>query len=308
MDCVNPMLAVKVGDKYKFVGAARSSAPDRKYLFDTTGQKFTVLPCGQCYACRLNKSRDWATRCVLESKMHKQNCFITLTYDDEHLPRDLSLHKEDFVKFIKRLRKNTGAKIRFYMAGEYGSQFSRPHFHACLFGYRPDDLQLWSVRQGIKLYRSLTIEKAWQFRGFVTVGDVTFESAAYVARYVMKKITGDRAEEHYQGREPEYNNMSRMPGIGTPFFERYGEDIYNKDFVVIRDGIKCKPPRFFDSIYDKYYGEGAFDDIVKPDRIAKSVKNFNRNLEEFTLRRISTRARVKELKGRQLKRGLEEMI
>ena len=141
MDCINPMLAVRVGDKYKFVGAVNQQK-ERKYWFDTSGDKFTILPCGQCYACRLNKSRDWATRCVLEAKMHDKNCFITLTYNDDNLPQDLSLHKEDFVKFMKRLRKNTGEKIRFYMAGEYGSLYQRPHYHACLFGYRPDDLQL----------------------------------------------------------------------------------------------------------------------------------------------------------------------
>lgn len=307
MDCVNPMLAVRVGDKYKFVGAVKNQK-DRKYWFDTTGEKFILLPCGQCYACRLNKSKDWATRCVLEAKMHDKNCFVTLTYNDEHLPKDLSLQKDDFVKFMKRLRKNTGEKIRFYMAGEYGSLYQRPHYHACLFGYRPDDLQLYTIRNGINLYTSATLEKAWQYRGFVTVGDVTYESAAYVARYVMKKITGDKAEEYYNGREPDYNNMSRMPGIGTAFFEKYGEDIYNKDFVVIRNGIKCKPPRFFDNIYDRYYGEGAFDECVKDNRIVKSVKNFNQNLDEFTLKRIVTRARVKELKGRQLKRVLDDNI
>ena len=103
MDCQNPMLAVRVGDKYRFVGSANdSAAKNRKYLFDTTG-KFIVLPCGQCMACRLNKSRDWATRCVLEAKMHDQNCFITLTYDDNHLPPDYGLHKEDLQNFWKRI-------------------------------------------------------------------------------------------------------------------------------------------------------------------------------------------------------------
>ena len=146
MDCLNPMLAVKVGDQYKFVGAVKgSSSESRKYLYDSSG-KFVVLPCGQCYACRIAKSREWASRCVMESKLHKENCFITLTYNDEHLPSDLSLQKDDFTKFIKRLRKNTGDKIRYYACGEYGDLYQRPHFHACLFGYRPDDLVLFSVR------------------------------------------------------------------------------------------------------------------------------------------------------------------
>lgn len=309
MDCQNPMLAVKVGDKYRFVGVANdSSAKNRKYLYDTTG-KFIVLPCGQCMACRLNKSRDWATRCVLEAKMHKQNCFITLTYDDNHLPPDYGLHKEDLQNFWKRLRKNTGAKLRYYAAGEYGDLYSRPHYHACIFGWRPDDLQLYTIRNGVNLYTSVTLLQAWQGRGFVTVGDVTFESAAYVARYVTKKITGDKAAEHYCGREPEYNVMSRRPGIGATFLERYGEDIYGKDFVVIRDQIKCKPPRYFDNIYDQYYGDGAFEEFVRPRRIQRGVKSFNQHLDEYTLDRIVNRARFKELRYKtKFTRCLDEVM
>ena len=242
MDCMNPMYAVKIGDKFRFVGAVNgTSQAKRKYLYDTTGN-FIILPCGQCIACRLNKSRDWATRCVLEAKMHEQNCFITLTYSEENCPPDMSLQKRDFTNFIKRLRFNTGKKIRYYAAGEYGDLYSRPHYHACIFGWKPDDLVLYTVRNGVNLYLSETLLKAWQYQGYVTVGDVTFESAAYVARYVTKKITGDRAEEHYCGRQPEYTVMSRRPGIGAKFFERYSTDIYGKDFLVIRDQIKFLIP------------------------------------------------------------------
>lgn len=309
MDCMNPMYAVKIGDKFRFVGAVNgTSQAKRKYLYDTTGN-FIILPCGQCMACRLNKSRDWATRCVLESQMHEDNCFITLTYDDAHLPKDYGLQKKDFTNFIKRLRKNTGAKIRYYAAGEYGDLYSRPHYHACLFGWKPDDLVLYSVRNGVNLYLSDTLLKAWQYQGYVTVGDVTFESAAYVARYVTKKITGDRAEEHYCGRQPEYTVMSRRPGIGAKFFERYSTDIYGKDFLVIRDQIKCKPPRYFDRIYDQYYGDGSFEFDVQSRRIERGIRNFNNNLDEFSLSRIVNRARFKELRYKQkFKRSLDEVI
>lgn len=308
MDCVNPMLAVKVGDQYRFVGSVKNSVvANRKYLFDSVG-RFIILPCGQCYACRIAKSREWAARCVMEAKLHKENCFITLTYNDEHLPSDMSLQKDDFTKFIKRLRKNTGEKIRYYACGEYGELYHRPHFHACLFGYRPDDLELFSVRSGVSLYRSLTLEKAWQFRGFVTVGEVTYESAAYVARYVLKKVTGLASGEHYGDRQPEYTVMSRRPGIAAEFFEKYSEDIYNKDFIVLRDKMKLKPPRFFDRIYDNYYGEGSFENTVKPDRIARGIKNFNQNLDEYSLKRIVNRAYFTEVKGRRLKRSFEELI
>lgn len=303
--CINPMYAIKLGDKYKFVSAVTDSClKDSKYLFSTVG-KYKILPCGQCYQCRLERSRDWACRCILEAQMHKENCFVTLTYDDAHLPSDYGLQKMDLTNFFKRLRKNTGAKLRYFACGEYGDLYSRPHYHICIFGYRPDDLQLIAQNRGVNLYTSQEILKAWQGRGFVSIGDVTFESAAYVARYVMKKVTGDRAEEHYQGREPEYVVMSRRPGIAASWFEKYSEDVYPNDYLVVRNNIKCKPPRYFDSLYDVYYGEGAIESI-KAEREVKSIRKFNRNLDEFTLSRMITKARVCQLKGKQLKRTLDE--
>ena len=123
MDCLYPQIAFwdEFQGKYVFGGSVHlnKTLRNRKHLFDTTGKRFVLLPCGQCIACRLNKSRDWATRCVLEAKMHDHNCFITLTYSEENCPHDGSLQKADFTNFIKRLRKNTGAKIRYYAAGDY---------------------------------------------------------------------------------------------------------------------------------------------------------------------------------------------
>lgn len=312
MDCQNPMLAVRDSSgQYRFVGAVNgSSSASRKYLFSGSGQ-YVVIPCGQCVACRLNKSREWATRCVLESKMHEDNCFITLTYDDAHLPKDYGLCKKHFTDFMKRLRKNTGCKIRYYAAGEYGDLYSRPHYHACLFGWKPDDLFLYCERNGVKLFLSETLSKAWQYQGYVTVGEVTFESAAYVARYVMKKITGSKADDHYCGRQPEYTVMSRRPGIGASFFEKYSTDIYGKDFIVIRDQIKCKPPKYFDRIYDSYYGEGSFEVDVKSKRLVKSIMAFQNTLDkgEYSLQRIVNRGRSKELKfKKKFRRCLDEVI
>ena len=198
------------------------------------------VPCGRCIGCRLERSRQWAVRCVHEAQLHKDNCFITLTYSPENVPKDSSLHLEHFQKFMKRLRKyiftevqkvnflismmsvDTGRVIgyvpsqgvRFFHCGEYGELLSRPHYHACLFGFDFSDKVLWSTRGGVRLYRSKVLEKLWTF-GFSTIGDVTFESAAYVARYCTKKITGDEADKHYNGRSPEYVTMSRRPCIVT---------------------------------------------------------------------------------------------
>ena len=155
------------------------------------------LPCGQCIGCRLQRSREWAARCVFEASRHEHNSFITLTYAPECLPEDGSLHYEHFQKFIKRLRKRLwryedDLKVRFFMCGEYGEQFSRPHYHAIIFGYDFPDKVFWSRNNGYPLYRSRMLEELWPF-GYCTVGDVTFESAAYVARYTGTRLAPAQA-------------------------------------------------------------------------------------------------------------------
>lgn len=206
------------------------------------------IPCGQCIGCRLERSRQWAVRCVHEASLYPRNCFITLTYDDSHLP-GISLVPRDYVLFMKRLRKRFGSGIRFFHCGEYGSLNLRPHHHAILFNFDFEDKVLWSVRSGVRLHRSAALESLWPY-GFSTIGDVTFESAAYVARYVLKKVTGSDAQDHYKGRVTEYVTMSRKPGIAYDWFRRYSSDIYPNDYVVIRGGVKCKPPRYYDNLYD----------------------------------------------------------
>lgn len=293
--------------KYKFIGAVASMKGNDFLLHDTTG-KYKYLPCGQCIACRVNRSKDWATRCVLEARCHDENCFITLTYNDENLPQDMSLHKDDFQKFMKRLRKKLskeGIKISFYMCGEYGELYERPHYHACIFGYRPKDLEVWSFRSGVTLYRSALLEKLWPF-GFVTVGDVTYQSAAYVARYVVKKYTGEKAEEFYGERLPPYTNMSLKPAVGQSYFERYSEEIYNRDFVIISGNIKAKIPRYYDKIYDRYYGDESFDFLQGQRRELSGNLRFKRIPIEYTLKRVIDRALVKEVKANRLKRSYVE--
>jgi hypothetical protein len=209
------------------------------------------IPCGQCMQCRLNRCRQWAIRCVHEAMMWDHNQFVTLTYNQEHISRCLngSLNKGDFVAFMKALRKECGNGIRFFHCGEYGDSGDRPHHHVCLFNLDLRDRTLWTIRQGVPLYRSATIEKCWTY-GFSSVGNVTWDSAAYVSRYVTKKITGPAAQEHYGGRIPEYCTMSRACGIGRPYVEAFGGDIYPRDEVVIK-GLTLKPPKYYDYLYDK---------------------------------------------------------
>lgn len=233
-------------------------------IFDSLqyiGYEPIQLPCGKCIGCRLERSRQWALRCLHEASLYEKNCFITLTFDDKHLDPGNSLVKKDFVNFMKRLRDKYGSGIRFFHCGEYGTLRERPHHHACLFNFDFPDKELWSIRQGVSLYRSASLEELWHHQGFCTVGDVTFESAAYVARYILKKINGEMAREHYAvwdedgsylcQKEPEYITMSRRPGIAHDWFEKYSSDVFPHDYCVVKNGLKCKPPRYYDNLYDR---------------------------------------------------------
>lgn len=220
-----------------------------------------TVPCGQCIGCRLERSRQWAIRCSHEAQLHSRNCFITLTYRDEDLPSDRSLHVDHFQKFMKRLRKRFGDGIRFYHCGEYGERFMRPHYHACLFNFDFDDKKLWKVSNGNRLYVSKALEELWPF-GFSTIGEVTFESAAYVARYIMKKVTGSSSDAHYErvdpdtgqvfNLKPEYTTMSRRPGIGKGWYSQFGQFVRDHDFVVV-NSKKVKPPRYYDRQFEIDY-------------------------------------------------------
>lgn len=213
------------------------------------------LPCGQCITCRLAKAQAWATRAVHEAQMHERNCFITLTYDDEHLPEDGSLDVRDWQLFAKRLRKKVGP-FRFLHCGEYGDNTHRPHYHALLFGLDfHRDRKPWNYHgSSSQLWISDTLESTWG-QGFTSIGPLTEQSAAYVARYTVKKATGPGGAERYRridlttGEEfyvrPDYATMSRRPGIGSSWLEKYHRDVYPSDQVV-HNGRKLRPPEFYD--------------------------------------------------------------
>lgn len=208
------------------------------------------LPCGQCIGCRLERSRQWAVRCMHEASLYPENSFLTLTYDQEHLPKDNSLHVDHFQLFMKRLRKMYAQKkIRYYHCGEYGEKLSRPHYHALLFNHDFEDKRLFTVREGNRLYTSDILSGLWP-QGYSVIGAVTFESAAYVARYILKKVTGEKAEQHYGTLRPEYTTMSRRPGIASEWFEKYRTDVYSADRVIVR-GVSTRPPRYYDNLLNK---------------------------------------------------------
>lgn len=257
-------------------------------------KKEVWVPCGRCIACRLERSRQWAARCMAEASLHTFNCFITLTYNYESAEKRLKMKSEvtgediyslrvekdkkgrwidDFQLFMKRLRKdlwkNEKIKIRFFHCGEYGERFERPHHHACIFGYWPIDAKPWRGKSDSQLYTSNILSSIWGF-GNVYFGEVTFESAAYVARYVTKKINGEMQESWYEGRFPEYVSASLRPGIGADWYRQYKGDL-SQDSMMIRPGIFARPPKFFDKLLEK---EDKNELIKRKDeRMKKALEN-----------------------------------
>jgi len=264
-----------------------------------------TLPCGQCIGCKLDRSLMWAIRCVHESQLHSQNSFITLTYAPEQLPSDGSLVKYHFQDFMKRLRFSfKHQKIKYYMCGEYGEKFTRPHYHACLFGIDFPDKEILQEKEGILLYSSTTLDKLWS-HGHTSIGDVTFETAAYCARYIQKKITGQNAEQHYYRTcehtmnlipvQPEYSHMSN--GIGKEFMYKYQSDLYPSDFAIYKNR-KIKLPRYYDELYDKKSENLEAIKLARKQRARKQLK-------ENTPERLAVREKFKTLQLKRLTRSYE---
>lgn len=241
------------------------------------------LPCGKCIGCRLDQSRQWAVRCVNEASLHDDNCFLTLTYEDEYLPNGASLDRRDFQLFMKRLRKEIAPKkIRYYGCGEYGEEqdplvptkIGRPHFHAIIFGYDFDDKEIHSVNhQDDHLFISEKLDRLWG-KGFASIGNVTFASAAYVARYCTKKINGDMAEDHYKRIDPftgeihdlvpEFSMCSLKPAIGANWLKKYASDL-TKGYIT-HNGQPMAPPKYY-----KEFLRNA-DDVTIYEKMVENLK------------------------------------
>lgn len=241
-----------------------------------------------------------------EASMHPFNSFLTLTYDDEHLPEGQTLERTAFPGFMKRLRKAFPEhRISYYHVGEYGETTLRPHYHALLFGFIFPDQKRYTGEGKETLYTSETLDRLWG-RGECKIGSLTFESAAYCARYSMKKIRGADAPEAYRrvntrtGEtwqvEPEFATMSLNPAIAKRWFHRFAADVYPDDFVVVR-GSKQKPPRY----YDKLLSEEKLAD-VKAAREAHALKPAV--AQHNTPERRAVREKVKQAQISTLRRKL----
>ena len=234
---------------------------------------YIEIPCGKCEHCRLTYSKEWMQRCMLEEKAWQHNEMLTLTYDEQHVPKaqgiDLrtgevlevnTLCKKDVQDFLKRLRFHWSKKygednIRFYMCGEYGEKFGRPHYHLLMFNFNVRDKKEYKKSQkGFQMYHSQIIEDIWG-KGHIELNAITPETCAYVARYVLKKQKGGDAKDYYksQGKVPEYTNCSRRPGIGFDYYNQNKDKIYEYDkiFLLNNKGLqKLKPAKYYDRLFD----------------------------------------------------------
>lgn len=259
--------------------------------------------CGQCIGCRLSRAQMWSVRCVHEAQMHESSIFLTLTYSDDFLPGPSLLYL-DFQLFMKRLRKEYGP-VRFFMCGEYGEENLRPHFHAILFGIHVGDGKKFDDT----LKTSATIDRIWG-KGFAPFGDVTADSAQYVARYSVKKVTGEPAKEHYSRVDsrsgeivdcvPEFGRMSLRPGIGYPWFQKFWKDVYSARDAVIHKGQEVSPPRYYntclereqigtarDKEYERYLRSLDFDaNESSPERLAVQEIVTKASLDFHTKRQL----------------------
>lgn len=239
MSCEHPLLAVNLGKfdgKYKIKILPRRIDMNLNKLEEQYGaDNLLLLPCGSCPSCREAHKREWMVRCDLESKYHRDNCMVTLTYEERLRPKKLI--KRDLQKFIKDLR-NDGLKFRYFGCGEYGELHGNCHFHIILFGIWPQDAKFqFTSKSGFPVYKSDYLTKVWH-KGIVTVSEMAPGTAAYVAGYVDKKLGKD-----------EFILMSKRPGIGERYFREHLFDIYAYDNLVGSFGV-AKVPRYCDKIAD----------------------------------------------------------
>lgn len=285
MICKKPFILKPVGISQKDV-----------LLSEDARMASTPFPCGKCLHCRINKSREWKFRIILESLCYENNCFVTLTYDDEHIPRDWNLSKEDYQNFLKLLRYNLPDRtIRYFIVGEYGNDKGRPHYHAILFN--------------VGMHEASAIRKAWG-KGFIHVGEVNKDTASYVTSYVTKGWTLDNVSE-LKGRTPEFMRSSKgskyiKGGLGAPALNVIADRMkrFGKDIGVIKElrvGKKTFPLGGYlskklskmvgnEDVYDlEFYerqnevfekfmveGENFLDNIIKHD-YGKRIRNEKRH-------------------------------
>ena len=379
MACYHPLRAFDTGaltknfkTKFRICGsetfAVQRDLKNSIYSKNTSFiTEWTPIPCGQCIGCRLNYSRTWADRCMLEAQQYEHNAFITLTYDPEHLPplkeclntetgeifNWPSLDYSHLKKFLDALRdyyeyhynwkyeehevspgedydrydkkqdkffKVDNPGIRYYACGEYGGKSGRPHFHILVFNMPPlPDMKHWfTTDQHEKIYHSDILQnKIWK-KGICSIGELTWNSAAYVARYVVKKQKGktkgliDLCGDLVLGLEKEDTRMSLKPGIAKKYYDENKHKFYETDEIVIaiRGKVRTiKPPRYFDKMYDLENEDPFIMREIKEARAENAKKSMQDQLSRTTLSEqeyLAVKERNKLAQVERLKRGLVE--
>lgn len=303
------------------------------------GNYMMMIPCDKCIGCKLDYSREWANRGYLESKLWTNNWFLTLTYDETNLyipdeiedddgftycredaeidwkgclvPKEAKKFMHDLRQHMERKYKNVG--IRFMECGEYGDKGERPHYHFILYNLDLplEDLYNPVIKNNEVYYQSHTIDKLWK-KGIYNITEVSWNTIAYVARYITKKINGNQSSGMYaeKGQIKEFFNVSRMPGIGQGYFEKYWKDIYKNDEIIVknRNGvIKSKPPAYFDRLLEKkdpkLYKEIRWKRRIESHK--KAMLHYE-NTSLLPLEQLAVEERTHEEKHRQLIREMEK--
>ena len=303
--CLNPQSVVifknpKTGKQKVLFNKPKSDffkIDDEIFLFN----RYETIPCGKCCECLEQNSKQWAVRLMCEQKYSKFSYFLTLTYDDLHLPKDGCLKKDDIQHFIKLLRdrmlKNYGIdNIRYYLVGEYGSKSRRPHYHIILFncpltyedfkilGIKPKNkfgqLLVGKSAGGDLLRSSEFLSDIWNY-GFNQVGSVNFQSCAYVARYCNKKRVLSKEEKEILYKKlhlvPEFSLMSKKPGIGLQYFDEHKDSIIKNNFVIYENGHIYSAPRYFRSKLDSddKFESSVLENFKKNSKFLSSLMEYN---------------------------------
>lgn len=283
MACYHPLRAFRTTEGVSFSELSRN---------DNLGE--LSLPCGQCLGCRLRRAEDWTLRIMHEAQMWRENCFVTLTYDDEHLPARGHLQYSDFQRFMKRLRKRAGVPVRFFVCGEYGPLNLRPHYHACLFNVDfGDRIPRGRSASGAVYFDSPILRELWPL-GHVSVQDLNSSTAGYCAKYIVDKVTGDDAEEFYGDRPPEFSRCSLKPGIGAAWFEQFSRDVYAFDHAILH-GSERSAPRYYDKL-EKRKRDVSWDEIEQARIDRARAGAADQTPERLAVREVVHRARVSKQK------------
>lgn len=283
MGCNHPLIGVPIGVRADTGKMQYKILPyNEKYFTDKYTDGVVTIPCGNCIGCRIDYSRQWANRCMLELQYHDSAYFVTVTYNEDAVPRvwysdpdtgeaaeALTLRKRDWQLFMKNVRARfSDDHIRFFAAGEYGDATFRPHYHAILFGLHLDDLQLYKLSpDGYNYYTSPSLQRCWDVvhskgkegitplasRGYVIIAECNWQTCAYVARYVVKKLKGPLSEFYQMHNiEPPFSLMSRKPGLGRQYYDDH-PDLYDFDYINVSTpdgGRKFRPPKYFDRLHE----------------------------------------------------------